>query len=175
MPRIPYAEKGQQAEGATATYEQIEKSFGMVPNVVKLLGHSGAATQGMGELLRVYFGELSLSPRIREVAYVTVAKHNGCAYCQGHHVPMLQNAGMGDDQIEVLGEAGFNSERLSAEERAVVRFAWETSHHVKASDAAFEELQKHYDTAQIAELTFVVAMANFVQRVGRNLEVELEF
>jgi hypothetical protein len=47
MPRIPYAEKGQEAEGATPVYQQIDQDMGQVPNVLKLLGHSGPATQNL--------------------------------------------------------------------------------------------------------------------------------
>ena len=93
MARIPYAEKGQEAEGATPVYQQFEQDMGLVPNVVKLLGHSAPATQGIGTLLDIYFSQLSISNRLREIAYLTVARYNGCGYCQGHHVP----AGVDED------------------------------------------------------------------------------
>ena len=73
MPRIPYAETGTEAEGATAVYAQLEAEFGFVPNLLKVLGHSGPATQAMGAVLDNLFHHLSLTPRIREMAYLTVA------------------------------------------------------------------------------------------------------
>lgn len=174
MARIPYAEKGQEAEGATAVYQQMESGMGVVPNVLKLLGHSGPATQAMGTMLDVYFNQLSLDAKTREVAYLTVARYNGCAYCQGHHVPAGKQAGLTDAQIEQLDESGFDSTDFSEAERAVIRFAYETTRDVKSSDQAMDAVKAHFSPKQIAELTFVVACGNFVQRIGKNLEVELE-
>ena len=174
MPRIPYATPGTEAAEATPVYQELEKSFGRVPNLVQLVGHSGAATRGLGSLLRIYFGELSLPVRIREIAYLTVARHNGCAYCQGHHVPIAKQAGVTDAQLALLGPDGFDSPELAEPERAVVRFAWETSRDVAASDEAIAALKRHFSTAEIAELAFVVASGNAIQRIGRNLGVELE-
>ncbi len=174
MPRIPYAEKGHEAEGATAVYQQLESGMGVVPNVVKLLGHSGPATQAMGTMLDVYFNQLALDARTREIAYLTVARYNGCDYCQGHHVPAGKQAGLTDAQIQQLDESGFDSTDFSEAERAVIRFAYETTRDVKASDAAMDALKAQYDHQKIAEITYVVACGNFIQRVGKNLEVELE-
>jgi len=45
---------------------------------------------------------------------------------------------------------------------------------VKASDEAMADLKTHFSNQAIAEITFVVASGNFIQRVGKNLGVELE-
>ena len=112
--------------------------------------------------------------RLREIAYVTVARLNDCVYCRGHHEPLARQAGLTDEQIDLLGEAGFASPLFSEAERAVIRFAHETTRQVKASDAVVDALKQHYATEQIVEIAFVVASANFIQRIGRNLGVELE-
>ncbi len=174
MPRIQYAEEGTEAEGATQVYANLKASFGMVPNLVKLLGHSGPATQALGALLESYVHQLSLEPRIREMAYLTVARSHQCAYCIRHHTFFAKQAGITDAEIALFGEPGFTSEQLNQAERAVVRFALETTKKVVASDEALAELKKGYNLTQIAEIAFVVATANFIQRIGKNLGVELE-
>lgn len=174
MAKIPYAEEGQAAAGAAPVYEQMKSGMGMVPNVVKLLGHSGPATQGIGALLDVYFNQLGIDDKLREIAYLTAARYNGCAYCQTHHVQFGKKAGLSDTQIEQLGEEGFESNDFSPAERAVIRFSLETSRDVAASDAAIDALKKHFENEQIAEIAFTVATANFIQRIGKNLGVEVE-
>ena len=99
MSRIPYAEKGTEAEGATLVYAKLEAEFGFVPNLLKMLGHSGPATQAMGAVLDNLFHHLSIAPRIREMAYLTVARHNQCTYCVGHHTFFGKQAGMTDEEI----------------------------------------------------------------------------
>lgn len=174
MPRTAYAHEGQEEPEATPVYQNLKKGFGMVPNVVKLLGHSGPATQAMGALLNAYFNKLTLTTRLREIAYLTVARANGCAYCQGHHVPMGKAAGLGDSQIALLGPEGFESSLFSEAERAAIRFAYETTKQVAAGDSSIMALQKYFSAKEVAELAFVVAAGNFIQRIGKNLGAELE-
>ncbi len=174
MPRIAYAEPGQEARDATAVYDQLKEDMGIVPNLAKLLGHSGPATRGMGALLETYFKQLSLEPKIREIAYLTAARFNECGYCQGHHEPLAKKTGLTEGQINQLDESGFDSPDFNDAEKAVIRFAFETSRDVKASEPAVEDLKRHYSLTQIAEIAFVVAMANFVQRIGKNFGAELE-
>ncbi len=174
MPKIPYAEKGSEATDATPVYTQLEAEFGFVPNLLKILGHSGPATQAMGAVLDNFFHHLSLSPRIREMAYLTVARHNQCSYCVGHHSFFAKQTGMTDEEISLLGESGMTSIKFSAGEQAVIRFALETTKNVVASDEAQAELQKAFPLNQVVEIAFVVATANFIQRIGKNFGVELE-
>ena len=174
MSRIPYAEKGTEAEGATAVYAKLEAEFGFVPNLLKVLGHSGPATQAMGAVLDNLFHHLSIAPRIREMAYLTVARHNQCAYCVGHHTFFAKQAGMTDEEIALLGESGVRSTHFSTGEQAVINFALETTKNVSASDEALAGLEKVFPVSQVVEIAFVVAAANFIQRIGKNLGVELE-
>ena len=174
MPKIPYAEKGKEAEGATAVYAQLEAEFGFVPNLLKVLGHSGPATQAMGAVLDNLFHHLSLAPRIREMAYLTVAKYNQCAYCVGHHSFFAKQTGMTNEEIALLGESGLSNAGFSEGEKAVIRFALETTKNVSASNDAHTELQKAFPLNQVVEIAFVVATANFIQRIGKNFAVELE-
>lgn len=174
MPRIPYAEPGTEAELATPVYESMKASKGMVPNLLKVVGHSGPVTQSMGNLLATYYKGLTIDLKTREAAYLTCASLNDCAYCQGHHRPAAKKAGFTPEQIEVLGEAGLESEHLTTQERSVVRFAYETTRRVVAREDAMIELKKHFSTQEIVEIAFVVALANFTQRIGRNFGIELE-
>jgi uncharacterized peroxidase-related enzyme len=174
MPRIPYAEKGKEGKEATAVYAKLEAEFGFVPNLLKVLGHSGPATQAMGAVLDNLLHHLSLTPRIREMAYLTVARYNQCAYCIGHHSFFAKQTGMTDEEIALLGESGVTSTNFSEGEQAVIRFALETTKNVSASDEVITSLQKVYPLNQIVEIAFVVATANFIQRIGKNLGIELE-
>ena len=59
-------------------------------------------------------------------------------------------------------------------ERAVIRFAYQTTQVVKADDKTVEALKLSFSPKEIAELAFVVAAGNFIQRIGKNLGAELE-
>ena len=174
MSKIPYAEKGTEAKKATAVYATLEAEFGFVPNLLKVVGHSGAAAQAMGAVLDNLFHHLSLTPRIREMAYLTVATYNQCGYCFTHHSFFATHAGMTDEEIALLGESGLSSPVFLEEEKAVIRFALETTKNVAASDEAHVGLRKSFPIDQVVEIAFVVATANFIQRIGKNFGIELE-
>lgn len=174
MPRISYAQEGTEAEGATEVYASLKAGFGMVPNLVKLVGHSGPVTQAMGTVLDVYFNRLALDARLREIAYLTVTRLNECPYCTGHHTMFAQKAGMSEEEMALLGESGLSSPLFTPAEKAVIRFALETTKHVKASDESLMALKKAFTLPQVVEIAFVVASANFIQRIGKNFDAELE-
>jgi AhpD family alkylhydroperoxidase len=128
----------------------------------------------MGVVLDNLFHHLSIAPRIREMAYLTVARHNQCTYCIGHHSFFAKQAGMTDEELALLGESGVRSTHFSESEQGVIRFALETTKNVAASDEALAELRKAFPLNQVVEIAFVVATANFIQRIGKNFGVELE-
>ena len=61
MPRIPYANEGQEAAGATPFYQELKTSFGMVPNLVKLVVTRARRPRGSAPCCR----STSLSSRCR--------------------------------------------------------------------------------------------------------------
>ncbi len=85
-----------------------------------------------------------------------------------------KQTGMTDEEIALLGESGLTSAGFSEGEKAVIRFALETTKNVAASDNAHSELQKAVPLNQVVEIAFVVATANFIQRIGKNFSIELE-
>ena len=81
---------------------------------------------------------------------------------------------MTNEEIALLGESGVKSTHFSKGEQAVICFALETTKNISASDEAIAGLQKAFPLSQVVEIAFVVATANFIQRIGKNFGVELE-
>lgn len=173
-PRIAYIETEQASKNIQQYYEKAEKALGSVPNVVKLLGHSEGAVAGLADVLSAYFTKLTISNRLREIAYLTATNVNDCDYCSAHHRKLALEAGLEEDQLNLLNDKGVNSDVFDEVDQAIIRFALETTREVEASDEAFEALKEHLDEQQISEIVFVVASANFIQRIGKNLKVTME-
>ena len=81
---------------------------------------------------------------------------------------------MTDEEIALLGEKGVTNAHFAEGEQVVIRFALETTKNVAASDEALAGLLKAFPLSQVVEIAFVVATANFIQRIGKNFGVELE-
>ena len=175
MPRTPYATPGTEAPGATPVYEGLKAQMGMVPNVVQLLGHSGPAAAGLAGVLDTLFNQLEVDPKLRELAYLVVAKTNESSYCIGHHTMFASEAGWSDDEIARIGPGAGTDTIFEPKGRAVAQFAEEVTRNVTASDEALDAIAEQLSPPEVADITFTVAAANLVQRVGKNLGAELEF
>jgi alkylhydroperoxidase family enzyme len=80
--------------------------------------------------------------------------------------------GITDEQLAELA-AFESSARFSDIEKAVLRFAeGMTKIPAAVSDSVFAELASHFDTAQIVELSAMIALENFRSRFNRALDIE---
>jgi len=127
---------------------------------------SPAAYQGLiatGQAL----AQSSLGLELVELVYLRISQINGCAFCLGKHAETLREQGVSQAKLDRL--AGWRiSERFDARERAALEWA-ETLTAVAdkgAPDAAYEPLKAQFSDAEIADLTFAVALMNAFNRLA---------
>ena len=172
MARISYVEKDQAPAEVRAIYEQLEKKFGMVPNVIKAMANSPGLLQGFVPFLGAVLSPSAVDAPLKELAIITTTKINGCSYCTAHHTVAGKRAGLAKEKIEALPD--FNSPALDEKEKAVVRFAKEVTERVSASEESINELRKYFNDSQIAELNLVVGAFNLLTRFSDTFKVDLE-
>lgn len=172
MAKIPYVEKENAPDDIKPIYENLEKQFGLVPNVLKAMANSPELFKGFMPFLGAALGQSQVSSDLKELAIVTTTKLCGCSYCTAHHTAAGKRAGLSEDKINATPE--YNSPVFSEKEKAVVRYASELTKNVAASDEVLDELRKHFDNAQIAELNMVVGSFNVLTRFADTFKVELE-
>lgn len=80
--------------------------------------------------------------------------------------------GITDEQLADL--ASFESSvHFNALEKTILRYTEGMTHSpAEAVDAVFEELKKYFNTAQIVELTAMIAFENLRARFNRALHIE---
>jgi AhpD family alkylhydroperoxidase len=105
--------------------------------------------------------ESSLEPALLELVKMRASQLNGCAYCLDMHSKDARARGEQEQRLHVLSawrEAPFYSDR----ERAAL--AWCEALTLLpgsgAPDAVFEELEPHFDEAQIVALTLAIVAIN---------------
>jgi len=82
--------------------------------------------------------------------------------------------GITDEQLADLADFE-RSSNFGAGEKAVLRYAeGMTRTPAEVSDAAFDDLKRHFDTAQIVELTTMIAFENLRARFNRALHIEAD-
>ncbi|QEU02439.1 MULTISPECIES: carboxymuconolactone decarboxylase family protein [Pseudomonas] len=132
---------------------------------------SPAAYQGLiatGQAL----AQSALGLELVELIYLRISQINGCAFCLGKHAETLREQGVSQAKLDRL--AGWRiSELFDARERAALEWA-ETLTAVAekgAPDVAYEPLKAQFSDAEIADLTFAVALMNAFNRLAVGMKL----
>jgi AhpD family alkylhydroperoxidase len=107
-----------------------------------------------------------LSRSLLELVKIRVSQLNGCAYCIDMHTKVARAQGETEQRIYALSawrETPFFDER----ERAALTWA-ETLTHVAAgvSDHVYDSVRRHFDEAQLVELTYAIVAINGWNRIA---------
>ncbi len=177
MPRIAY--KPHDNAGPEEIVAPLRaRRGGTLLNLDRMLLHSPAYALGWNGFLGVVRTDLSLSPKLRELAVCGVAVLNGAEYGLHHHTPEFVRAGGTEAQVRALRgfeAAAHNPAVFNATERAVMQLTVEMTRNVQVSDAAFAAVKAALpDEQQVVELVGVIATYNMVTRFLVALGVEPE-
>ena len=177
MPRIPY--KPHDNAGPEEIVAPIRaRRGGILLNLDRMLLHSPAYAVGWNDFLRTVRSDLSLSPKLRELAVFCVAVLNGAEYGLHHHAPEFMRVGGTEAQVTALHDfatAANNTALFDAAERAVMQLTFEMTRNVQVKEATFAIVQAALpDEQQVVELVGVIATYNMVTRFLVALGVEPE-
>lgn len=114
-----------------------------------------------------------LSPKLRELAILSVGHATGSEYEIAHHQSHGRKAGLTDEQLAAVAD-GQDPELFDEAERAVIALARESTIKVDVSDASWAATAKHLDDQQMVELTLTIAWYNSGVRVMGLLGIDLE-
>jgi alkylhydroperoxidase family enzyme len=127
--------------------------------------------RGWNVYLKAVRTELAVDRRLRELAICTVALLTGAAYEYHHHAKDFLAAGGSQAQLDVLSAhlkqnplLALMNPALSAIESIVIQYAAQMTLQVKVEDAVFAQMQQHFDTTALVELTSSIATYNMVAR-----------
>lgn len=109
----------------------------------------------------------SLGKQLIELVYLRVSQINGCAYCLEMHAAALRKGGMPDAKLDSL--AGWRvSPHFSDRERAALSWAEALVDvaQTHAPDADFDPLKAYFTDAEIADLSFAIALMSAFNRLA---------
>lgn len=172
MAKISYVERDNAPENIQAVYDQLKQKFGVVPNVLKGMANSPELFMGFMPFLGAALGPTKVDNATKELAIITTSKLNGCSYCTAHHTAAGKRAGLSDEKINAAPDETSNA--FDDREKAVVRYSKELAQNVAASQESLDEMRKHFDEGQIAELNMVNGVFHVLTRFADTFKVELE-
>jgi alkylhydroperoxidase family enzyme len=148
-----------------------QRRGGQLLNLDRVLLWSEPIARGWNVFMKNVRQDLSTSPKLRELAICAVALLTGAHYEYHHHAPEFLKAGGTQAELDELHQAllhpepGFTSEVLGLREWLVVQWSTQMTQQVKVSDGLWDQLQLHFDTTEIVEITTTIASYNMVARI----------
>lgn len=115
----------------------------------------------------------SLSARDRELLILRTAERCGAAYEWAHHVPLANDAGIADEEIERV-RTGPSHASWSADDATLLRAADELHDDSRIGDATWDALAARYDEKQLIEIPILVGQYHLVAFALNSLGVEIE-
>jgi alkylhydroperoxidase family enzyme len=153
-----------------------QRRGGQLLNLDRMLLWSEPLARSWNVFLKTLRQELSLSPKLRELAICVVARATAADYEFRHHTPEFQKAGGSVAQIEALGDpdAATTSALFDALEQNVIRYALASTREVSIPDAVSDVLSRRLNATELVELAAVVAGYNMVARFLLALQIPPE-
>lgn len=173
MSRISIPTVEQSLEASKPLLAAVQKQLGVVPNLMKLVGHSPAALEGYLSLN----GALTkgkLDAKLRERIALAIAEYNGCDYCLSAHDYLGRNvAKLSGDEIEAARDARSEDARANA----ALRFARQVAEtRGRVSDADLATLRiAGFDEASVIEIVVTVALNVLTNYVNNVAQTDIDF
>jgi len=172
MPRFTIPTRDTAPTASKPILDAVNKQFGGVPNLFRLVAQSPAALTGLTGLSGALAKALDVKTRAR-IAIAT-AQANGCDYCLSAHTYLGINLAKISPEEIALNRKGGSSD---AKADAAVRFATKVATtRGKVSEADLSAVRNAgFSDAQIIEIVAVVA-ENFLTNLINNVaETDIDF
>jgi alkylhydroperoxidase family enzyme len=174
--RIPFWTPAQAPRDPALVAAIEQRRGGQLLNLDRMLLWSEPLARSWNVFLRTLRQELSLAPKLRELAICVVARATGAEYEFHHHVPEFKKAGGSAAQIAALRDpdSAAASPVFNALEQGVIRYALASTRDLSVPDVVGDELSGPLTPTEVVELTAVVAGYNMVARFLLALQVPPE-
>ncbi len=166
QPLIPYL-PFDLAEPAELVAAIRARRGGHLINLDRMLLHSVPFARGWNSFLGEVRQNLSLSPKLREIAMCGVAVINGAEYEFFHHAPELIAAGGSEAQVQALrhvGQPHADFSMFNAVERDAIALTVQMTKDISVDSQLMARLQAAIGNTPVVELVGVIAAYNMVSR-----------
>ena len=173
MSRISIPAVEQSVAASRPLLAAVKQQFGVVPNLMKLVGHSPAALEGYLSL-NGGLAKGRLDVQLRERIALAVAEYNGCDYCLSAHDYLGRNvAKLSGSEIDAARD--FHSEDPRAD--AALRFARRvTELRGRVFDADLTTLRDAgFDEVSTVEIVVTVALNVLTNYVNNVAQTDIDF
>jgi uncharacterized peroxidase-related enzyme len=147
----------------------LERSAKQPSHLYSIMAHNPEALERFAGFESLVMGPGSVSPRIKELAFLAASFVNESDYCMARHVESALKAGISKDEIrEIRTEQNQN---FNLAERAAIVFSRELTRTAEVEDQIHHAMQENFSARQIVEILLVACLANFTNRFSNALSL----
>ncbi len=173
MARVQMKQKNRAPSEVIELYSKIEKNGAMVLNLYKVLAHNPDVMRNFLRLGSSLITRTKLSPKLRELVILRIAKLTGSGYEWAQHYPIALEAGVSREQAEAISQWS-DSPNFNDQERAVLQYTDEVEQRVEVKEDTFRALQRHLNEQSIVELTLSIGYWGMVARFLVPLRIDID-
>ena len=170
MARIPYPDIASLGERA----RQLIDSMPVKLNILRMAGHLDDGCPVLLQLGGHILTAQKLSPVLRELAILRVARLSSAEYEWVQHVPFAEDVGVTAAQIDALDKGQRTGDCFDEAEALVLAFTDEVVHNVRPSDLILGALREILSDQEVVELTttigFYMLMARIMEVTGVDVD-----
>jgi len=173
MSRITIPNAEQTPSASLPLLDAVNRQLGVIPNLMKVVGHSPAALEGYLSLNGA-LGKGTVGAKTSERIALAVAELNGCGYCLSAHSYLGSNLAKLDAAELDANRHGNSSDAKAA---AALRFATRvvgTRGHVADEDLVAVKAAG-YSEAEVIEIVLLVALNTLTNYVNNVAETDIDF
>ena len=155
-------------------FEHYKKTRGFTPNSIMTMLRRPAIVRAFMALNQAVLYEGTVPEETKMLVSLASSYAGVCRYCQSHMANLSSIYKASDAKIAALWNFD-KSELFSDAERAAIGLALKAGGLPNmASQADFDELQRHYDEGQIVEIVAAIALFGYLNRWNDTMATELE-
>ncbi|MDG7007906.1 MAG: carboxymuconolactone decarboxylase family protein [Nitrososphaerota archaeon] len=170
---LPRLEPIEEPEGfmMRIAYWGMKRQMGKVMTPVKVLtARMPGSLKFTNEIVKFETKKIRLRPELHYLIAALAARVNGCSFCTDLARSMVIRDNIDPKKLDALSEYRTDP-TFSPRERSALAYVEEATRSKRVSDATFEELRKHFEDWEIAEITWVNAVENYYNLINIPLEI----
>jgi alkylhydroperoxidase family enzyme len=173
---IPYRPAEDAGPRALVDAIRARRPGGTLLNLDRMLLHSPPFAQGWNGMFAAIRGQLALSPKLRELAVMSIGVLNRADYEWVQHEKEFIAAGGTSEQMDALRNpaAALTDSRFDEVEQATLALTYEMTRDVVVTDATMRRVRALLPDQQVVELVGTIAGYNMVSRFLVATGIELE-
>jgi alkylhydroperoxidase family enzyme len=170
MARLPYVDPATAPDEVRETLTRLPVSL----NIFRMMAHAETNFRPLVALGTAILGRQALSPALRELVILRVARLSKARYEWVQHVPIAKAVGLDDAKVVALERDDTDAACFDEAERLVLRFTTEVVRDVRASDTTFAALADRFDARRIVEILLTIGYYMMIARLLESTAVDID-